>query len=48
MIHNQKMPYEAPESDSIMISAENLFCNNSTGERFGNRQDYSGDWTEED
>ena len=48
MIHNQKMPYEAPETVSTIIETENVICGPSTGEKFGSQQDYSSDWEEED
>ena len=41
------MPYLAPETAAIIIGVGTLICA-STGEKFGNLQNYSDDWEEED
>lgn len=48
MIKSQKLHYVAPELSSIEVNTEDLFCNDSTGERFSGPTDYSGGWEEED
>lgn len=39
--------YQAPETYTVTIVAEDVVCNPSTGEHFGTPSDYF-DWEEED